>query len=219
MPNAVTRANAPALPTRRAALATLAGAGTALALPKGAKAADLTTSSDAALIAQVAKVEALAKRERLAIDRRCALEGVAEGLHPKRPVKRSVVDGPDIRVEKTLDGGTIIYAPPPSTYSDANVAAAEHATAVKAHEAECEAIDQRCGLHAANRLYDRIERRLSEAGATLAAMTPTTREGVAAKARGCLAALVAYEDAWWPEWMDDLMRSTLRDVVAIGGVA
>ncbi len=43
MPNATKRANAPGLPSRRLALATLAGAGGALAMPNGAKATPATT--------------------------------------------------------------------------------------------------------------------------------------------------------------------------------
>ena len=65
----------------------------------------------------------------------------------------------------------------------------------------------------------RVDRRLSEAGTTLAAMKPTTPAGVIAKARGCLAALGSFDDSTPPDWLDDMMRATLVAVVTVGGAS
>ena len=88
-----------------------------------------------------------------------------------------------------------------------------------AYKAGCAAADRRCGVPAAAKLQERTARRLSEAGIALASMTPTTPAGVAAKARGCLAALGSYDGSVPPDWLDDLMRATLVAVVAIGGAS
>ena len=174
---------------------------------------------DADLIDHAGKVVALAARERLALNRRCAVEEKAQDLHPPRPRAPSRSHLNPVRAEETVDGGQIIRVPPMGAFTAYEQAKADHAAAVTAWEAECAAIDERSGLPAADKLYARVDRRLAKAGSELGSMTPTSPAGALAKARGCIATLASYEGCPAPDWLDGLTRSVVRDVVAIGGAA
>ncbi len=220
MTNATTRANATGLPSRRRILATLAGVGTALALPVAVQAAIPADSPDAALIALAGRVETLVAREQAAGVRYCDANHAADQMIRHRPKAPREEDFPSlVTMEEALDGTKIVRVPPKNAYAARDAAKAEYAAAVDAWEAEREAVEAKHGEPAAGRLWNRTQQRLFRAAQDLEAMTSTTHEGVVAKAKASVAVLATAYDTDPEEWMVELMASTLRDVVAIGGVA
>ena len=84
---------------------------------------------------------------------------------------------------------------------------------------DCDAIDRRCGLHAAQRLGYRLDERLTKAARDLISMTPGTQQGLAAKVKASKAVFEAYADGVVPKWLQALVASTFQDTLAIGGAA
>ena len=207
------------VPSRRAVLATLLGLGVVGNLPAVSNAAaNATPGGDAGLIALAAETEILAARfwaavamlvvtdtkldeldlrSSAAFVRRGADLDAIEERHNESPFAQSGPRFVDVSPEASRDNG------------QAGSAARE-----AAHPAAALLSRRRAAL----RSYDRTSRRVAAAALALAGSEACSGESVAAKARACALVFAAYGNCD-PPWLSDLVQSTLRDVVAIDGLA
>lgn len=208
----------PAVTTRRAALASLAGVGAALSFPKVAKAATGSDHPDAVLIAHAAMVEQMAARAYAAITRTCDLDSELDRLKPldSRPDSPEPLQTSEISVEKLPDGLMIVRSTPISINPAAARAVREQQEALDAWEAERDAISERLGVEAAGELHGDLYAALEDVVRDLTPMVPTSMAGVVAKARAAVA-LDPDGDNSFNDWEDELRSSVLRDVMMIGG--
>lgn len=186
--------------TRRRALASLAGFGVVLSLPKVAKAAAGLDAPDAVLIAHASMVEDMANKAHAAMTRTCDLENEVERLMP-------IASRPD-------DGMSTRLPVDPA----AARAVQEQQDAYAAWEAEREAVRERIGVEAANELSGDLLAALRDVVADLTPMAATTLAGLAAKARAALA-LDPHQDLSMDEGEQALFVSLALDAAAIGGAA
>lgn len=204
----------PAVTTRRRALASLAGFGVALSLPKVAQAAGLD-APDAVLITHSAMVEDISARYHTALTRWGDLNTEAEAARPSRPDKPDFEAGAEPHYG--ADGGLISVTLKPWSASDA-AARAHYKAAYEAWEQACADHAESMGVDAAEGLVDDLQGALADVVDDLTSMAATTPAGLAAKARAALA-LDPYRDLSMDQHGQALFVSLAQDVVLIGGAA
>ena len=205
----------PAVTTRRRALASLAGLGAALSLPKVAKAAAGLEASDVVLIAHAAMVEDMASRYHIALTRWVDLTTKLEAAQPARPDKPAF----EARFEGYYgaDGELTGITMKPQTASDA-AAREGYKVAYEAWQQACADHAESMGVNATEGLVDDLQGALADVVDDLTSMAATTPAGLAAKARAALA-LDPHHDLSMDDVEQALFVSLAQDVVSIGGAA
>ena len=205
------------VPSRRALLASLVGAVTVSALPAQARIAERVAPGDTDLIALARRTATLAADFQNAVTSLVAADARFDELAPPRP---TLPDGDDagliFSTAHLLPGGHAIQGAPFSTVRVSGTVGLGHEAEVAAWEATYVTIERRCGRRAALRKHGRTNRRLVRATAALAGSKATSREAALAKARACVGLCDPHHTCDLPEWLSELLVSTLRDVVANG---
>ncbi len=210
-------APATAAPSRRAVLAALVGAGTIESSPRQVGIVGQVARGDMDLMALATRSAALATDIRTAVATLVAADTRFDQLAPPRPAPPVRDDARTVAATLAADlphAGQPILGTPPSPRGVSGSVGLEHQAQVAAWDAQCVTIERRCGRRAALRKYDRSNRHLASAAAALAGVEATSREAAVAKARACVVLLDPHHSRDTPEWLVDLLRSTVRDVVA-----